>query len=85
MLELHARNVILATGGRARSLPDLSFDGERILSSREAIVLNELPPRTLIIGAGAIGLEFADLFATFGSKVTVVEVHGNRVVVRATA
>ena len=70
---LGAARVILATGGAARSLPGMPFDGERILSSREAVVLQAPPERMLIIGAGAIGLEFADLFATFGARVTVVE------------
>ncbi len=70
---LAAPSVILATGGRAKSLPGLPCDGERIMTSREAIVLPEVPRRLLIVGAGAIGLEFADLFATFGAQVTVVE------------
>ena len=67
-------HVILATGGRTRALPSLPFDGERIISSREALALTEVPPRLLVVGSGAIGLEFADLFASFGSKVTVVEI-----------
>ena len=58
---------------RARSLPGIPYDGRRILSSREAIVLEEVPGRLLIVGAGPIGLEFADIFGTFGAKVTVVE------------
>jgi dihydrolipoamide dehydrogenase len=70
---LRARRVILATGGRARALPGAPFDGERVLSSREALALTAVPPRLLIVGAGAIGVEFADLFATFGSQVTIVE------------
>jgi dihydrolipoamide dehydrogenase len=70
---LRARRVILATGGRARALPGAPFDGERVLSSREALALTEVPRRLLIVGAGAIGVEFADLFATFGARVTIVE------------
>jgi len=70
---LTAPKVILATGSRVKSLPNLACDGQRILTSRDAIVLPEVPPRMLIVGAGAIGLEFADLFATFGAQVTVVE------------
>jgi dihydrolipoamide dehydrogenase len=71
---LTAPNVILATGSRVKSLPNLAYDGERLLTSRDAIVLSEVPPRVLVVGAGAIGLEFADLFATFGAQVTVVEI-----------
>jgi dihydrolipoamide dehydrogenase len=74
---LRARSVILATGGRSRALPGAPFDGERVLSSREALALTEVPRRLLIVGAGAIGVEFADLFATFGSQVTVVEMLPN--------
>ncbi len=70
---LRAAHVILASGSRIRGLPHLPFDGERILHSRDAIVLTEVPERLLIVGGGAIGLEFADLFATFGARVTVVE------------
>ncbi|MBM3316548.1 MAG: dihydrolipoyl dehydrogenase [Candidatus Eisenbacteria bacterium] len=70
---LRAPRVILAAGGRARELPGLPFDGERILSSREALALTAVPRRCVIIGAGAIGVEFADLFSTFGSQVTLVE------------
>jgi len=66
-------NVILATGGVTRALPGLPFDGQRILSSRDALTLTDLPKSLLVIGAGAIGLEFADLFSTFGVKVTVAE------------
>jgi dihydrolipoamide dehydrogenase len=71
--ELEARTVILATGARPRPLPHLPFDGRRVLSSREALALPEVPRRLLIVGAGAIGLEFADLFRSYGSEVTVVE------------
>ncbi|MCK4414984.1 MAG: dihydrolipoyl dehydrogenase [Candidatus Eisenbacteria sp.] len=68
-----ARKVILATGARARALPNLPFDGERVLSSRDALGLREVPRRILIVGAGAIGLEFAEIFRSFGAEVTVVE------------
>ncbi|MCK4303552.1 MAG: FAD-dependent oxidoreductase [Candidatus Eisenbacteria sp.] len=72
-LRFKASKVIVATGGHACSLPGMQFDGQRILSSREALQLEEVPSRMLIIGAGAIGLEFADLFSSFGSQVIVVE------------
>lgn len=71
---LGAPHVILATGGRTRALPALPFDGERIIGSREALALTAVPARLLVVGSGAIGLEFADLFASFGAKVTVVEI-----------
>lgn len=70
---LRAPSVILATGGRARALPGTPFDGERILSSREALALDRVPKRLVIVGAGAIGVEFADLFSTFGAEVTLLE------------
>ena len=71
--ELLAPRVVLATGAHARELPGLAFDGRTILSSKEALALEQAPKRLLIVGAGAIGVEFADIFSTFGSEVTVVE------------
>ncbi len=70
---LQARNVMIATGGRPRMIPGIAVDGERIITSREALVLSERPDRILIVGAGAIGVEFAYFFASFGTKVTLVE------------
>ncbi|MBD3236746.1 MAG: dihydrolipoyl dehydrogenase [Candidatus Eisenbacteria bacterium] len=70
---LSAPRVILATGARARPLPKLPFDGKRIVSSREALGWTSVPRRLLIAGGGVIGLEFADLFASFGAEVTVIE------------
>jgi dihydrolipoamide dehydrogenase len=70
---LSARNVIIATGGRARSIPGVEVDGERVLTYREAIVLRELPESALIVGAGPIGMEFAHIWSTYGCRVTVVE------------
>lgn len=70
---LEAPKVILATGARARDLPGLRFDGVRVLSSREALSLAEVPRRVLVIGAGVIGVEFADFFQAFGADVTIVE------------
>jgi dihydrolipoamide dehydrogenase len=72
-LSLAAPKVILATGARARGLPAVPFDGTRVLSSREALALTEVPRRVLVIGAGVIGVEFADLFQAFDAEVTVVE------------
>jgi dihydrolipoamide dehydrogenase len=70
---VRASHVILATGARPRPLPGLSFDQTRVLSSTEAMVLQEVPERLVIIGAGAIGVEFAYFYNAFGSKVTLIE------------
>lgn len=68
-----AKNVMIAAGGRPRPLPGVPYDGERIISSREAMILPELPQRVLIVGGGAIGVEFAYFYSSFGAKVTIVE------------
>ena len=68
-----ADNIILATGARARHIPSVPVDGETVLTSREAIVLREVPERVVIIGGGAIGVEFADIYHSYGSEVTVIE------------
>ncbi len=71
--EIRAGRILIATGGRPRQIPGVPFDGERVLTSREAMVLPEVPERLLIIGAGAIGVEFAYMYNIFGSKVILVE------------
>jgi dihydrolipoamide dehydrogenase len=70
---LKTRNILLATGCSARRLPDLPVDGEKVLTSREALVIKKQPKSILIVGAGAIGVEFAYFFNAFGTKVTLVE------------
>jgi dihydrolipoamide dehydrogenase len=70
---LGARNVIVATGGRARAIPGVEVDGERVLTYREAIVLRELPASAIVVGAGPIGMEFAHIWSTYGAEVAVVE------------
>jgi dihydrolipoamide dehydrogenase len=70
---LRAAHILLATGARPRPLPGLPFDQTRVLSSTEAMLLQEVPETLVIIGAGAIGVEFAYFYNTFGSKVTLVE------------
>jgi len=70
---VQAKNVILATGSRCGDLPFLAADGDRIINSDHALELAEVPPRILVLGAGAVGMEFASIFSRFGSKVTVVE------------
>ena len=71
--DLTADHILLATGGRPRELPGLPFDGKTVLSSRHALDLSELPDRAVIVGGGAIGVEFAWLWHSFGVAVTVVE------------
>jgi dihydrolipoamide dehydrogenase len=70
---LNAKNIILATGARPRELPHVQFDHERILSSTSILELKETPKSLLVIGAGAIGVEFASMFRSFGAEVTLVE------------
>jgi dihydrolipoamide dehydrogenase len=71
---LSAKHIILATGARARDLPGMEADGELIWSYRHAMMPKVSPKTLLVIGSGAIGIEFASFFHTLGSKVTVVEV-----------
>jgi dihydrolipoamide dehydrogenase len=68
-----ARNIIIATGSRPKTFPGFEFDGERVISSREALELKKLPPEIVVVGAGSTGMEFADVFNAFGAKVTIVE------------
>ena len=68
-----ARNILIATGCRMRRLPDLPVDGARVMTSREALAGKTLPKSIVIVGAGAIGVEFAYFYNAFGTKVTLVE------------
>ncbi len=68
-----AANFIIATGARARSLPGTQIDGERIIQYRDAIVLKEVPKKLIVVGSGAIGMEFSYVYSTYGAEVTVVE------------
>jgi dihydrolipoamide dehydrogenase len=70
---LRASRIMIATGARPRTLPGVVFDGRRIIGSSEAMVMKQVPKSLLVIGAGAIGVEFAYFYNTFGSSVTVVE------------
>ncbi len=69
-----ARHIILATGARPRPLPGLAADGQKIWSYFDALVPTSVPPSLLVIGSGAIGVEFASLYSDLGSQVTLVEV-----------
>lgn len=71
--EYEADHIILATGARPREMPFLPVDGEHILSSKQALTLKRIPESIVVVGSGAIGCEFAWLYAALGSKVTVVE------------
>lgn len=71
---IEAGYIILASGSKVHEVPDFNLDGNRIISSREAINLKEIPKSITIIGAGAIGIEFADIFKNFGSSVTLVDI-----------
>jgi dihydrolipoamide dehydrogenase len=72
--DVTAKHVILATGARARELPGLEADGELVWNYKHAMVPKVMPKTLLVIGSGAIGIEFASFFQTLGTKVTVVEV-----------
>ncbi len=70
---VEAKNIIIATGSRPRAIPTLPVDGSQIISSRESIVLTDLPSSMVIVGGGAIGVEFAYIYAMYGVEVTIVE------------
>jgi dihydrolipoamide dehydrogenase len=72
--ELTAPDIVLATGARARELPGLEADGDLVWSYKHALVATRMPKRLLVIGSGAIGIEFASFFNALGADVTVVEV-----------
>jgi len=71
--EIEAQNIILATGSEAKLLPGLEADGKTILTNKEVLDLKEIPKSMVVIGAGAVGVEFASIFHRFGTKVTVLE------------
>ncbi|SFS02396.1 dihydrolipoyl dehydrogenase [Sphingomonas jatrophae] len=71
--ELSAKHIIIATGARAREMPNAKADGERIWTYRHAMTPKEMPTKLLVVGSGAIGIEFASFYSDMGAKVTVVE------------
>jgi dihydrolipoamide dehydrogenase len=71
--EITAKNIVLATGSEARMLPGLEADGKTLLTNKEILNLPAIPKSMVIIGAGAVGVEFASIFQRFGTKVTVLE------------
>ena len=70
---IEAKNIIVATGARPRSIPPLPVDGDMIITSRESIVMKDLPSSIVIVGGGAIGVEFAYIYKMYGVQVTIVE------------
>jgi len=70
---LSAKHILIATGARPREIPGIRFDGQRIITSKEAMLVAAIPESMVIIGAGAIGIEFAYIYSTFGCKVTLIE------------
>jgi len=73
-ITVEAERLILATGSRAADLPFLQADGSRVITSREALELEEPPASMIIIGAGAIGLELGSIFARLGTRITILEI-----------
>jgi len=71
--QFEAKHIILATGGRSRELPNLKQDNKKVIGYRQAMVLPKKPGSMVVVGSGAIGIEFAYLYNAFGTKVTVVE------------
>ncbi len=80
-----ANHIIIATGGRAKELPGIAIDHKNIIGYREALALESLPESMVVIGAGAIGVEFAYFYHTLGTKITVVEFMENGLVPREDA
>lgn len=72
-----AKHIILATGGRSRELPNLKQDGKKVIGYRQAMVLPKQPKSMVVVGSGAIGIEFAYFYNSIGTKVTVVEFMDN--------
>jgi dihydrolipoamide dehydrogenase len=72
--ELSANNIIIATGARARTLPGLETDGKRVMNYKDALQPTFFPKRLLVVGSGAIGIEFASFYQNMGASVTIVEV-----------
>jgi dihydrolipoamide dehydrogenase len=72
--EVEAKNIVIATGSEARSLPGYDVDEQHIISNIGALDMSEVPEALVIVGAGAVGVEFASIYNAFGSKVTLLEV-----------
>src|SRR4029453_7819188 len=75
--EVNAKNIIVATGSEAKALPGYNFDEKTILSNVGVLELQQIPKSILIVGCGAVGVEFASIYNSFGTKVTLIEVLPN--------
>ena len=71
--EYEAKNIIIATGARSRELPGLPQDGKKVIGYREAMTLSKQPKKLIVVGSGAIGIEFAYFYNTMGTEVTLIE------------
>lgn len=71
--DIEAKHIILATGARSRELPNLPQDGKKVIGYRQALTLEKMPKSMLVVGSGAIGVEFAYFYASMGTEVTIVE------------
>ena len=71
--ELEATFTMIATGSEARSLPGVEIDGKTVLTNREILQMDSIPKSLVVVGAGAVGVEFASIFRTFGTEVTILE------------
>ncbi|MGB2890853.1 MAG: dihydrolipoyl dehydrogenase [Candidatus Acidiferrales bacterium] len=71
--EVEATYTMLATGSEARSIPGVEIDGKTILTNREVLTMPEIPKSLVVVGCGAVGVEFASIFGTFGAEVTILE------------
>ncbi len=71
--ELETANILIATGSAARSLPGVEIDGTTVLTNKEILGLQQIPKSMIVVGCGAVGVEFASIFNTFGSQVTLLE------------
>lgn len=71
--KVSASNILIATGARARNIPGMEIDKKQVLSYREAMVLDKMPSSIIIVGAGAIGVEFSYFFRSLGAEVTIIE------------
>jgi len=72
-VEVRAKNIIVATGSEPKALPGYDIDGQFVITNNEALDLDEIPKSMVIVGAGAVGVEFASIYASFGAKVTLLE------------
>ncbi len=71
--DVEATHILFATGSEARSLPGVDFDGKVIVGNRDILKLPQIPKTLVVVGAGAVGVEFASIFRSFGSEVTILE------------